>query len=262
MKKSILSAVLSTAAAVSGLMAQGAAPAPPAAGAPAAPKGPQPKSQAELTALQTLFAAQGNPDAMIKAAEDLLVKFADTEFKETAFTMEAGAYQEKRDNTKAQLFAEKALEINPNSLNANIMMADILVSTTGENDLDKNEKLTRADKHANNTIQILSTLAKPNPQLTDEQWVEFKKSMVGRSHSSMGLANLTRKKYDAAVAEFKIANENDPQPAYLVRQASALQLAGKNDEALAIVDKILADPTVHPTIAGVARSIKANATKK
>src|ERR1700716_4332670 len=101
MKKSILSAVLSTAAAVSGLMAQGATP---AAGAPAAPKGPQPKNAAELTALQTLFAAQGNPDAMIKAADELLVKFADTEFKETAFTMEASAYQEKHDNTKAQLF--------------------------------------------------------------------------------------------------------------------------------------------------------------
>ena len=38
--------------------------------------------QAKSEALQALSQAQGNPDATIKAADELLTKYADTEFKE------------------------------------------------------------------------------------------------------------------------------------------------------------------------------------
>jgi predicted Zn-dependent protease len=77
----------------------------------------------------------------------------------------------------------------------------------------------------------------------------------------MGLAALTRKKYDVAAAEFKTAVDSDPQPAYLVREASALQAGGKNDEAIAICDKIIADPQTHPQIKQVAMQVKAAASK-
>jgi hypothetical protein len=73
---------------------------------------------------------------------------------------------------------------------------------------------------------------------------------------------MTLKKYDGAIAEFKMATELDPQPAYQVRLASADQLAGKNDDAIAICDKLLADPQLHPTIKAVATQFKAAASKK
>jgi len=73
MKKSILFAVLSTAAAVSGLLAQGAA---------LPPRLPLPKARSQNRRLNSRtpepLRAQGNPDATIKAADELLVKFADT----------------------------------------------------------------------------------------------------------------------------------------------------------------------------------------
>jgi hypothetical protein len=47
-----------------------------------------------------------------------------------------------------------------------------------------------------------------------------------------------------------------------VRLATAYQLNGKNAEALAICEKLIADPQTHPTIKNVAQSIKAAATKK
>ena len=47
-----------------------------------------------------------------------------------------------------------------------------------------------------------------------------------------------------------------------MRLASAYQLAGKNDEALAICDKLLADPQLHPQIKAVATNIKNAASKK
>jgi tetratricopeptide (TPR) repeat protein len=251
MKKSILAGVLIAAAGVSGLMAQGAAP-----------KQPTPKSQAEVQAIQALFAAQGNPDAIIKAADDLMTKFADTDFKELALYMQAEAYQQKKDPTKAQVVAEQALQVNPKSYQASILLAELITQGTRENDLDREEKLTKAEKYAKDAIANVKDAQKPNPQVADAQWDEFKKGISARAHSAIGLGNLTRKKYPEAAAEFKAAADDDPQPAYLVREASALQSAGKNDEAVAICDKLLADPNLHPQIKQVATQIKAQATAK
>jgi len=47
-----------------------------------------------------------------------------------------------------------------------------------------------------------------------------------------------------------------------VRLASAYQLSGKNDEAAAIADKVIAAPDVHPQVKQVAQQIKAATTKK
>jgi hypothetical protein len=79
----------------------------------------------------------------------------------------------------------------------------------------------------------------------------------------LGLSALVRKKYDVAVAEFKTAAEGaaHPEPAYQVREASALQLSGKNDDAVAICDKIMADSQVFPQIRQVAQAIRATAIK-
>jgi tetratricopeptide (TPR) repeat protein len=263
MKKSILTAMLALAAGVSGLMAQGTPPAA-APAAPAAPKGPSPKSQPELNAIQAMFQAQqqNNLDGVIKAADELMTKFADTEFKELALYMEAEAYAQKGDNTKAQLFSEQALAINPKSYQASIMLAELLAKQTRENDLDREEKLGKVEKYAKDSMEYVKDVPKPNPQVTDDQWAEFKKGIIARAHAAIGTAQLIRKKYDVAAAEFKLAADNDPQPAFLVKEASALQSAGKNDEAAALCDKVLADPNLHPMIKQVAQQIKSNAVKK
>src|SRR6476620_4240252 len=146
MKKSIITGILALAASASGLFAQGAAPA-------AGPKQPTPKSQDEVTAIQAMFAAQPNgPDAIIKAADELLTKFADTEFKELAYYIQAEAYQQKKDLTKAQVIAEQAMALNPKSYQAAIMLAELITQQTGTNDLDREEKLGKTEKYAKDAI--------------------------------------------------------------------------------------------------------------
>jgi len=259
MKRMILAGIVAFAAGISGLMAQ-QQPAPKK-DAPAQ-KGPAPKSQAELTAVQALFnAANGrDPDGIIKAAEELLTKFADTDFKEIALWTEATAYQQKNDPVKAQIFAERVLEINPKNVQATLMIGELIAQHTRENDLDKEEKLGKAEKYLNDTISNAKTMEKPNPQIPDAQWEEQRKYLIAEAQNDLGLVALTRKKYDLAATDFKTAADMDPQPAYLVREASALQAGGKNDEALAIVDKLLADPQLHPAIKQVATQVKNAAT--
>ena len=262
MKRMILTGILAMASGVLCLTAQQAPPAKkdqPAQGQPAQGHAnliPGTKSVGESQAVLALNQAQGNPDATIKAAEELLTKYADTTFKEIALFMEATAYQQKGDIDKAQIFGERVLEVSPKNFQATLMLGEILATHTRENDLDKEEKLSRAEKYLNGTIENLKTAAKPNPQIPDAQWEEIKKQLVAEAHNDLGLVGLDRKKYDVAIAEFKIAIEGDPQPAYSVRLASAYQSAGKNQEAMDICDKLLADPQLHPQIKDVAQRVE------
>jgi len=255
MKRTILTGTLVLATGFMCLMAQQ----PPAKGQA---KGPAPKSQGEAQALNDLFQAANsgnNPDAVITASEALVTKYADSDFKEAALLLEAQAYKQKNDTDKATIYGERVLEINPKNFQITLMLGEILAMKTRENDLDKEEKLTKADKYLNGTIEDLKTAAKPNPQIPDAQWEEAKKQLVAEAHNDLGLVAITRKKYDVAVTEFKAAIDGDPQPTYSVRLASAYQQGGKNEEATAICDKLLADPQLNPQIATVAKQVKAAA---
>lgn len=259
MKRIILTGILALATGFTALMAQQ----PPKKGDAAAagqPTGPAPKSQAEAQALGALMQMQGNPDGFIKAGDEFLTKFADTDFKEAVMLTMANAYQQKGDNDKAQIYGERILELNPKSYQAQLMVGELLAGRTRENDLDKEEKLSKAEKSLNAAIANISTAPKPNPQLTDAQWDEGKKFVIAEAHNGLGMAALVRKKYDVAITEFKTASDTDPQPTYLVRLASAYESAGKHAEAIATCDKVLADPQLHPQIKNVATNIKNTAT--
>jgi tetratricopeptide (TPR) repeat protein len=248
MRQTILAGMLVLASCASVVMAQ--------------PKPPAPKSKEEGAALMALFGAQSDPDATIKNAEDLLTKYSDTDFKDTALLLEARAYQMKGDQVKAQIYATKTLEVNPHSFQASLMLGELIMGSTHENDLDKEERLTKAEKSFHQAMDDVSAATKPNPQVTDQQWDEAKKSIMAEAHSGLGLIALSfRKKYDVAITEFKTAGELDPQPAYEVRLASANQASGKNDEAIAIADKVLAAPNLDPRIKTVAQSVKNDAVK-
>ena len=98
-------------------------------------------------------------------------------------------------------------------------------------------------------------------QLTDEQWEEVKKFTIAEVHSALGVVALDRKNFDEAVKEFGTAYTLDPQASYGARLASAQQSAGKNDDAIATCDKILADPQLHPQIRQLTQVVRANAVK-
>jgi tetratricopeptide (TPR) repeat protein len=223
--------------------------------------GPHVKSQAEAEAVQALGRAT-DPDATIAAAENLLSKFADTEFKDLALLMEARAYQTKGDSAKAQIFAERCIDANPKNYQGTMMLGELLAAHTGEHDFDRDEKLQKAEKYLNDSIVAVGTATKPNPALPDAEWDNAKKQMVAEAHNGLGLVALDRKNYDAAMKEFETAFTNDPQPAYQVRMASAEVSAGKFDDAIAVCDKIMAQQQLAPQIRQVAQALRSQALSK
>ncbi|MCS7043642.1 MAG: tetratricopeptide repeat protein [Bryobacteraceae bacterium] len=227
------------------------------------PKQPQPKSQKELEAIQAIFQAP-DPDARIAAAKELVTKFADTEFKATAFYVGAFSYQQKGDLENAIVWAEQAVEADPKFYGAMLMIANALALRTQEFDLDREEKLGRAEKLAKQAMELINSAPKPRPDITDEQWEGAKKDFLAQAHEALGLAALARKNYAACASELgtaaSLASQQDPS--LMVRLANCQIHSGKIDEALALLDKVLNDPNAVPQVKNVAAQLKVDANKK
>ena len=253
----IIVAAVSLAALVWSQKPQAAAPAQPSQ--PVA-KQPQAKSKGEADALMAIFNAQ-DIDSRIKAVDTLLAKYADTEFKAVALQIGAASYQQKNDFENMVVYAERTLEADPHNYSAMLMLASGIAQRTREFDLDREEKLARVEKYVRGAQEALKTALKPNPSLTDEQWEGAKKDFEAQAHEALGLAALARKKYDVTIAEFKTALEvaSSPDPATMVRLGAVYNLAGKHDEAIALLDKLMAQPDVHPQIKQFAQAERARA---
>jgi tetratricopeptide (TPR) repeat protein len=226
------------------------------------PAQPKAKSQEELKAVQAMLQAR-DPDSMIKAAEDLLTKYADTQFKEAALSVESEGYRSKipPDNIKAQIYAEQVLALNPANLQSNLTIAEILIQTTADHALNKDEELARAQKCLTIAQATLKTTAKPDARMPDMDWADFQRETAGQIHRDFGQLAFRRKAWDDAIAAFNAAVAQDPQPANQAYLASALQQAGKNAEAIAQCDKVLADPKTIAPIKSYVNTVKAAATK-
>jgi tetratricopeptide (TPR) repeat protein len=235
-------------AAPQGQAAQPAAP----AGSPVAPQ-PQVKSQKEGQAVMGIINAQ-TPDERIKAANDLVSNFADSQFKSLALYFAAASYQQKNDADNTIVYAERTLEADPQHYQAMLMLAGLIASRTREFDLDREEKLKAAEGYASKALEILKTAPRPNPNITDEQWEAAKKDFNSQAHEAFAMAAMARNQPDKAIEEFKVsmasATANDPTTA--VRLAAAYTKAEKFDDAIATLDKLLATPDLHPQVKKVA----------
>jgi tetratricopeptide (TPR) repeat protein len=227
-----------------------------------AQKQPKPKSQKEADAVMAIFNAQ-TPDARIAAAENLLTKFADTEFKAVALQVAAASAQQKNDYEKMVIYCERTLEADPQNYSAMLMLANGIAQKTREFDLDKEEKLAKSEKYAKSAMDLIKVAVKPRPDITDAQWEEAKKDYMSQAHEALGLSAMVRKKYDVAASEFKTAVEGAPTPdqSTMVRLASAYNLNGKPDDAIAVLDKLMAMPDLNPQIKQFAEKEKVTAMK-
>ena len=223
----------------------------------------KPKSKGEAEAYNAMLKAaqSGDNDATIKAADDLISKYSDTVFKPAALDMEAAAYHRKGDDDHAAVYAEQALQADPKDYQAPLLIGETLVGHTRENDLDKDEKLGKAEKSLNLAIENTKAAAKPNPAITDEQWDGYKKGQIAEAQANLGKLFLLRKKFDEAASNLQLAADADPQPAYLVWLATAQLQSHKPDAAIATCDKLLAQPDLASVYKQAANGVRTDAMK-
>lgn len=224
----------------------------------AQPQGPRAKSQKELDALKKVQAAT-DPEQRIAAIESVLENFADTEYKQVLLDMAVQAAEQANDYAKVMVYGERATQGNANDYEALTAMAAATAQNTKEFDLDKEQKLAKVDKYAQQAIAALKAASKPNGPLTDEQWEQEKKQLTAEAYASMGAAAVLRKKYDDAVTNFKTAADTNPDPVILVRLADAYNHAQQPDNAITTADRVLAMNDAPANIKQFAQQEKAKA---
>jgi len=223
---------------------------------------PKPPAPDELKALQEIVNSK-TVETRVAATDKFVQSFPKSEYRNFALTMAADAYESTGNTTKAIIYYQQALEANPKDYNAMLMLAAETARTTREFDLDKEEKLGKAEKYAKDGMALIPGAVKVNPQVTDAQWDAAKKDDMARGHEALGLIAMARKKYDDAANEFKTATEtaSEPQPATFIRMAGAYTDAGKPDQAIPALDKVLAMPSLPDQFKKVAQSEKDRAEK-
>lgn len=221
--------------------------------------GPHPKSKAENDAVLALSQAK-DPDAQIKAGEDLLTNFPDTDYKAQALQFEAEGYHAKRDDTKALAMGERALDADPKSFETMLLLAEILSGTgTHSTDLDVNDKLTKSDKYANDAIPLIQNAPKPRPDIPDADWAGAKKTEEARAWASLGFSALLRNKFDDAKTDFQKSSDMAPNPVAMLYIDRAYIAAKRYDDAIAWTDKAAAAAPGNDQIAKYAAGDKTRA---
>jgi tetratricopeptide (TPR) repeat protein len=221
---------------------------------------PKVKNQKEAQDFNAIQQATTVDDRLV-AADKFVTDHPTSQLKSLALFLAAEASERKNDGPKAIAYAETALEADPKNYQAMLLISGELARSTRENDLDKEEKLSRAEKFANNAVPAINAAPKPNPQLSDDQWNGYKKDDIAQAHSDLGMIAMVRKKYDVAITEFKAAVDGaaTPDGATMVRLASAYNQGGKPDDAITVLDKVMALPNLNATIKQYATSEKARA---
>ncbi len=232
-----------------------------APGQPAAPQtkktktGPGPKSSAEQQAIQALLQAQTSDDR-IKAADNLITKFPMTDFKSFALEIEGEAYLANKDNAKAIVFGEQALAADPKNVDADNLLANVLAGTTRDTDLDKDQKLAKANKYAHDALDQLNNGEKPW-MYAEAAWPKEKAYQISQAYQALGNIALVAKKDDEAIDDFTKGVESAPDPLLMIRLGRALAAEKKYTEAMSWDDKVIDNAQIPDQYKNFAKNDKA-----
>ena len=170
-------------------------------GLPLAPLAQKPKSVAEQKALQAMFAAT-DPDVQIAAANTVIEKFADTDFKSIALFFIARDYQVKGDFAKSVTYGERSLEADPKNYQAMLVVAERVRPNTKDTDFDKEDKLRRPTSLPTTLWRYLKTRRNRTPTCPMRIGTDAKKDMSASAYEILGQSAMVRKKPEVAAAAF------------------------------------------------------------
>jgi tetratricopeptide (TPR) repeat protein len=225
-------------------------------------KTPKVKSKEEAAAIKKIVDAK-TADEKIAAVDALITGFADTVFKSTALMEAAEAEDSKSDYAKAVSYGELAIQADPMQFYGMILVAGELAQHTQKYDLDKEEKLGKAEKYVAQALAVIPTATKPEGAGSEAEWNNFKKDQTANAHKDLGLIAAARQKFDVAAKEYQISVDTavTPDTVTMARLANAYNETGKYTEALAMATKVLKIDGVNPTVKAYAEQQQQRAQK-
>jgi tetratricopeptide (TPR) repeat protein len=152
---------------------------------------PQAKSRAELDAFGRIVET---PDslAVVRAGEDFLSRFPDSEFREKALEAEFEAFRQRNDSAAAKAVARSILAID--SGNA-LVLARLALLLAEAND---RASFAAAEQSATQAIAAVEATARPE-RLTRAEFREWRSEVLASAHVAKGLLALRQGQADAAI---------------------------------------------------------------
>ena len=218
-------------------------------------------SKKEAEALNAINAAT-TVDDRLKAIDNVLTNFKDTQFKPMLLQMALQLETQKGDYVQIMNYSDRLLEVDKKNPLALVTMAGETARRTRENDLNKEEQLAKVDKWAKDGIEDAKTAPKPpGTSATDEQWEAQKKDFQAQGYEALAMSAALRKKYDDAIADYKQSLALSPEGGTWLRLGQAYEDAGKLDDAIDAFDKAAIMPNVTAQVKNIATAKKAEVAK-
>jgi tetratricopeptide (TPR) repeat protein len=185
------------------------------AGAPAAKRPPQAKTQPEYDAWKAA-AANTDPAAMEKAADDFATKYPDSELRVLLYKNTMRSYQNAGNNPeKIEAMGRKVIAIDADDPEALISVAEIIAERTHDTDIDKDQRYAEGIKLAQKSLQTIDTDVSVPAGATQQQVDAYKASLRSRAYSAIGSIEYNQNNFAAAQGDFQKAIDavpNDPYP--------------------------------------------------
>jgi tetratricopeptide (TPR) repeat protein len=208
----------------------GAAPAQATAGK----RPPQAKTQAEFDAYK-VAAANTDPAAMEKAADDFAAKFPDSELRILLYKQAMHTYQTANKAEQMMEMGRKVLKIDPDDPEALVGVSQVLAERTRDSDLDKDQRLDEGTKLAQHAIETTDTDVAVPPGTPQDKIDAYKGFLRSSAYYVLGTIQYTREKYADAEGYFRKSLDalpNQPDPIAVLRLALSLDKQEKYPEAL------------------------------
>jgi tetratricopeptide (TPR) repeat protein len=206
----------------------------PGAAAPAAKRPPQAKTEPEFAAYKAA-AADTDPAALEKAADDFATKFPDSELRLLLYKVALRLYQNANNADKTEAMGRKVLSLDGDDPEALYMVAEVVADKTHDTDIDKDQKFAEAAALALKATQTVDTDIQV-PAGTPQEKIDAYKALL-RSNAYSILGTIEFKKEDFPAAQENLQKSIDaypsqPDPVAVLRLALALDKQGKYPEAL------------------------------
>ncbi len=174
----------------------------------AAAKAPAWKSREEYDAYQAM-AKETDPHKKITAAEGVISKYPNSDFKDIAYVQEVGAYQQLGQSDQAIAAAKRALSANPDNLDALTYLCFAFPFVYNSKAADASAQVEQTDQYAKHGLDVLGKLQKP-AQVTDEQFTSYVKAKRAIFNNAVGFVALQKKDYAGSMTALKVAAEDNP----------------------------------------------------
>ncbi|MBV8207250.1 MAG: hypothetical protein JO041_10690 [Acidobacteria bacterium] len=228
---------------------QGSQPAPQPQ-APPAWHPPQAKSQDEFAAYQNVIQQQ-DQEAFAKALAEFAGKYPQSELRAPLYQMLTQLSY--RANKPDQVLANgrKTVELEPDNPVALALMASALAESTHETDIDHDERLREAIKHAQ---QVITTLDQSLPRYVPpnsapEKIQDVKRQLLLLAWDAEGKAEMELKQDAKAQQSLEKALQYGPEEGLTrFRLALVLDRQGRYPEALGVVELAIQNSRNDPAL--------------